>query len=219
VYFLLLLPATIGMTVVLGFRALGRPVTAGAALQHGFTRFLPYIGVLILQTLLTFVLVIPAVPVVILFALSMPMIVEGHSSSDVMIGAVGLALACGLGLLLLTVLLYVLARIYFAVVAVMLAGLGPLEALQHSWNLTEHKVLRVIGIMAVVAIPLFLLSMVPALVASWLPVGGLTLFVRLVFIVAATLYAPGALAVLIVLYYRLRAELEPDPAAFAGELP
>ena len=69
--------------------------------------------------------------------------------SSALWGSIGLCLS---GVLILTVLFYLLARWQVAEVALMAEGTGPLESLRRSWNLSRGFVLRTIGYFLLVVI-------------------------------------------------------------------
>jgi len=229
-WLLVLVPASLGLTTGLGYRALAQPIAVGGALRAGLRRYPHFLLTAILQNLIVLGSLLPLV--VLLFAVGW---LSGSGAqmdpeARLLFGAAGWVLGCGLAVVLLVALVYLGTRLGFATTAALLGSRNPIEALQHSWELTRGNVLRVFGIEVLVTLPLFalLLCIIPmSFAASMISLsgGGPVASVlgganSLLLAGVGSLYTPVLVAVSTVLWYQLRREQAPvDEAALASELP
>lgn len=137
---------------------LGRPVKVGAALSGGLRRLLPVLGVYILEVLLFDVGIGVVAAGAVLLAFALGGTFDGSSSSSVALGA-----AAVLGILALTLLMYVGivylgVRLALAPYAAATQRIGPARALGTSWRLTRGSFWRTLGVLFIVGLVVSTLS-------------------------------------------------------------
>ena len=234
VILLVLLLAAAGAVVYLSLTAQavatlrGGPLPLIAGLRRGANRFLPYVGMAVVQFA-----AIAAVAVVVLAPLVLVGIallavgsvdasgapLEGARAGEggifAAVGIAGLAV-CGYGLaflLVLTPIVYLSARWFVAPAVLVVEGAGPIEALRRSWRLSRDNVLRMVGYlvalyileMIFMAVPLAALQfaivlMMPPPAASALMMSLPTISSSLI----SVIFLPFFVAAVVLLYYDLR---------------
>ena len=139
------------------------PLIAG--LRRGVSRFLPYVGMVIVQFAAIAAAAVVVLAPLVLFGVAL-LAVGGTDASGAPLegglltafGIAGLAV-CGYGLALLLVLtpiVYLSARWFVAPAVLVVEGAGPIDALRRSWRLSRDNVLRMVGYL----VALYVLEMI-----------------------------------------------------------
>ncbi|MCY4091453.1 MAG: hypothetical protein OXF62_11595 [Caldilineaceae bacterium] len=203
----------------------GGPLPLIAGLRRGLNRFLPYVGMAVVQyTAIAAAAVVILAP---LLLLGVALLAVGGTDASgaplegaragaggifAALGIAGLAV-CGFGLaflLLLAPTVYLAARWLVAPAVLVVEGAGPVDALRSSWRLSRDNVLRMVGYlvlfnileMIIMALPLAALQYSTMLMTSSTgPMLSLsTISSSLITVVAL----PFFVAAVVLLYYDLR---------------
>ena len=195
----------------------GGPLPLIAGLRRGVRRFLPYVGMVIVQfAAIAVAVVVVLAPLLLLgvalLGLWVPFARAGEGGIPAALGIAGLAV-CGYGLaflLLLAPLIYLSARWFVAPAVLVVEGAGPIDALRRSWRLSRDNVLRMVGYlvalyileMIFMAVPLAALQYSTMLMTSstGLMLSLSTISSSLITVVAL----PFLVAAMVLLYYDLR---------------
>ena len=243
---------TLALTV-LSIEALhGRPLTTWAGVRRGLHRFWPYVGMtIVMLAAITAATSVAAIPFVIgLIALGLlfgdaPFNVIGWITG---VGAIDTStlpdmiglIICGivpLLILLLAPAVYLFARWFAALPALLVEETGPIESLRRSWHLGAGNVRRIVGYVLLIVLLVVILPLVIEMALEWiievvLPGGASELllrypglFLQLLIVIAVPFFNAAA----VLLYYDLRirnegydlelrvAELEAQTARPAGQ--
>jgi hypothetical protein len=194
----------------------GQRPSLGESIRAGLGRLLPFVGMNLIQGVITIVVMLPVIiPMVWLFT---QMIGFGQSDDlDWLMGQMGLlSLAmCCLFPFSLVIYLFLLTRWIVAAPGIVAQRWGPIEALRGSWALTKAQALRSFGYLALLGILEWVITtvLVTVLVSTFavLP----SQFVELspwistaLNIVFSVLWLPLYVAALVLLYYDLRVRKE-----------
>ena len=201
----------------------GRPPAIRTAVMRGLPRLPAYIGLgVIISAVTGAVALVLAAPLWVGFlnsGVSLDELLDAFAvpatpgQVDVVFSVLGSALwggtgLCLSGLLIPTVLFYLAVRWRFAEIALMAEGMGPLESLRRSWNLSRGFVLRTLGYLLLILIMMGIIGGLIAAFAGFATVSlapaadqagmfGFNYAVsKLMFIIAAPFYVSA-----IVLYY------------------
>lgn len=224
---LLSVPATAMATLAatdLGDATLtGRLGGLGPSLRRALGRLLPYIGMLILQWLaIVAAVIVVLIPFVILAAIVAAVFAAGGGRSNpgpaAVAGIVILILVAYLLLLALLLLpaLYLSTRWIAATPALLVEGLGPMEALRRSWRLTTRQFWRCLGFLLLISLigwlvawlPLMAIQQTAMLMAGPNNLGWLTGVSSGFSQIGNVLWLPLQAAAMVVLYYDLRVRQE-----------
>ncbi|MDE0312641.1 MAG: glycerophosphoryl diester phosphodiesterase membrane domain-containing protein [Caldilineaceae bacterium] len=203
----------------------GGPLPLIAGLRRGVNRFLPYVGMAVVQlAAIAAVAVVVLAPLVLLGiallavggtdASGAPL--EGARAGEggifAAFGIAGLAV-CGFGLALLLLLaptVYLAARWLVAPAVLVVEGAGPIDAIRRSWRLSRDNVLRMVGYLVLfnilemifMAVPLAALQYSTMLMTSST---GPMLSLSTISSSLITVFAlPFFVAAVVLLYYDLR---------------
>jgi len=130
------------------------PLPLMAGLRRGVNRFLPYVGMAVVQyTAIAAAAVVVLAPLI-LFGVALLAVGGTDASGAPLEGGIFAAFAiaglavCGYGLaflLVLAPLIYLSARWLVAPAVLVVEGAGPIDALRRSWRLSRDNVLRMVG--------------------------------------------------------------------------
>ena len=198
-------------------------------LRRGVRRFLPYVGMMIVQyaaiAAASLVVLVPLVLVGLALVAAAGALFGGNPFESggaggilAAVGMVGLAV-CGYGLAIILVLVpsfYLLARWLVAPTALVAEGTGPLDALRRSWHLSQDNVLRMVGYLVLIYILMALFMSVPVMALQWaimilMPTEALELAMTLPTAVSSIISVfglPFYVAAIVLLYYDLRIRRE-----------
>ncbi|MFE3447327.1 glycerophosphoryl diester phosphodiesterase membrane domain-containing protein [Nonomuraea sp. NPDC059194] len=170
---------------ILGRAVFGGKITAGEAWRLVASRVPALFGVILL---IIAIMLVPAVPIALIIV---AVAANGSAGAAVGLGALFLILYIGY-------MLFINTRLSFAAPAVVLEGLGPVQALRRSWRLVSGDFWRVLGILLLTMIIVYVVSMVLSfpfgLIAGVVSVmgggsTGATILVAVVFAIGTTLGA------------------------------
>lgn len=141
---------------------LDKPVTFGTAYRQMLQRIGPLLGLILLQTLITFAVFIPFI-LLILFGI-------GFSFSDNTAGAGGglICFGCILMPLALIGLLYLTIRLTVTTPSLIIEKLGPVEAIRRSWGLIQNFWWRTLALQAILFILGYIVQIGPGALVSGL---------------------------------------------------
>lgn len=206
----------------------GGPLPLIAGHRRGLNRFLPYVGMAVVQyTAIAAVAVVVLAPLV-LFGVALLAVGSvdasgapldsaraGEGGIFAALGIAGLAV-CGYGLAFLLVLapiIYLSARWLVAPAVLVVEGAGPIDALRRSWRLSRDNVLRMVGFLVALYIleTIFLSAPVVALqyaIMLLMPSSGAIGLMMTLPTISSSLISivglPFFVAVVVLLYYDLR---------------
>lgn len=191
-----------------------------AGLRRGVRRFLPYVGMVVVQfAAIAAAAVVVLAPLVLvgiaLVAGGAPFARAGEGGIFATFGIVGLAI-CGYALafvlLVLAPITYLSARWLVAPVVLVVEGAGPIDALRRSWRLSQDNVLRMVGFLVllyiletilmspVVALQFATVMLMPPSAANALMLSLPTISSSLISVIVL----PFFVAAVVLLYYDLR---------------
>ena len=209
--------ATLAVTS-LGVAALhGHELPLGASLRAGLRRLLPYLGMVIAQALAVMLVMVIAMAPFIVVAFMTTAFAERAGA----LGAIGfallmVALVLVMILMMLAAVLYLPARWIAALPSLVVEGLGPLQALRRSWDLTRGHAWRSFGYLLLLGILGYVVTNMPsaavqqALITAVGPGElGWALGIAIAFTQAmAVVWLPLQAAATVLLYYDLRVRHE-----------
>ena len=191
-----------------------------AGLRRGVRRFLPYVGMAIMQfaALAAAAVVVLAPPVLVgvaLVARAAPLARAGEGGIFAALAIAGLAVG-GFALAFVLVLVpttYLAARWLVAPAVLVVEGAGPIDALRRSWRLSQDNVLRMVGYLVLfyilemifISVPMVALQYATMLMPSSTGAIGLmmslsTIASSLISVIGLPFFAAAA----VLLYYDLR---------------
>ena len=233
VTFITLLLAAAGAIVSLSLTAQavetlrGGPLPLIAGIRRGVRRFLPYVGMAVVQFAAIAAAAVVVLAPLLLFGVALLAVGgtgaggapfdsarAGEGGIFAAFGIAGLAV-CGYGLaflLLLTPLIYLSARWFVAPAVLVAEGAGPIDALRRSWRLSRDNVLRMVGYLVALYILEMIFMSVPVValqfaIAMLVPSTAIGLMMSLLTISSSLLSIVGLpflVAAMVLLYYDLR---------------
>ena len=201
--------------------------TTREGIRRGLRRFLPYVGMSIVQWAAIFAATVVAlIPFVIgmsvlddLFGGPLPNALDwvvGDGAMDIeSVAAAIYMIICGiipLGILVLAPGVYLYARWLAAPAALLADGTGPIDSLRRSWRLSEGNVRRIVGYVILLGLLIFIFPAVIEAALEWifeliLPTGVSEQMLRFpavfssIFLIVST---PFSVCAAVLLYYDLR---------------
>ncbi len=200
----------------------GRSLPLMAGLRRGLRRFLPYVGMVIVQYAAIAAAAVVVLAPLVLFGVALvvaaPFDPAGEGGIFAAFAAAGLAI-CGYGLaviLMLAPIVYLSARWLVAPAILVAERTGPIDAMRRSWRLSQDNVLRMVGYLVLfyvlqtifMSVPLVALqyaAMMLMLMPS--PAGAIDLMMSLPTALSpliSVIGLPFFVAVVVLLYYDLR---------------
>ncbi len=199
------------------------PLIAG--LRRGLRRFLPYVGMMIVQyAAIVAASIVVLVPLFLLAGIAVAVggalfggdQLESGGPGGIL-AAVGMAglVICGYALAFVLILiptLYLSARWLVAPTVLVAEGIGPIDALRRSWHLSQGNVLRMVGYLVLIYILMALFMSVPVGALQWailmlMPTAALELAMSLptaLTFLISVFGLPFYVAAIVLLYYDLR---------------
>ena len=200
----------------------GRSLPLMAGLRRGLRRFLPYVGMVIVQYAAIAAAAVVVLAPLVLFGVALvvaaPFDPAGEGGIFAAFATAGLAI-CGYGLaviLMLAPIVYLSARWLVAPAILVVEGTGPIDAMRRSWRLSQDNVLRMVGYLVLfyilqtifISVPMVALqyaAMMLMLMPS--PAGAIDLMMSLPTALSPLISVVGLpffVAVVVLLYYDLR---------------
>ena len=200
----------------------GRSLPLMAGLRRGLRRFLPYVGMVIVQyAAIAAAAAVVLAPLVLLFGIALvvavaPSAPAGEGGIFAAFTAAGLAI-CGYGLaliLMLAPIVYLSARWLVAPAILVAERTGPIDAMRRSWRLSQDNVLRMVGYLVLFYVLQTVFMSVPLVALQYaamllLPssAGAIDLMMSLPTALSpliSVIGLPFFVAVVVLLYYDLR---------------
>ena len=198
----------------------GRSLPLMAGLRRGLRRFLPYVGMVIVQYAAIAAAAVVVLAPLVLFGVALvvaaPSAPAGEGGIFSALAAAGLAI-CGYGLafiLMLAPIVYLSARWLVAPAILVAERTGPIDAMRRSWRLSQDNVLRMVGYLVLFYILQTIFISVPLVALQYaamllLPssAGAIDLMMSLPTALSpliSVIGLPFFVAVVVLLYYDLR---------------
>ncbi len=199
------------------------PLLAG--IGRGLRRFLPYVGMMIVQyaaiAAASIVVLIPLVLAGLALVAAGAALFGGDpfesAGAGGILAAVGMAgvAICGYGLAIILIMVpafYLSARWLIAPAVLVAEKTGPIDALRRSWRLSQGNVLRMVGYLVLIYILMALFMSVPVLALQYaimllMPTAALELAMSLPAALSSLISVfglPFYVAAIVLLYYDLR---------------
>ena len=197
----------------------GGPLPLIAGLRRGLNRFLPYVGMAVVQYAAIAAVAVVVLAPLLLFGVTLLAVVGTDASGGGIFAAFGIArlAVCGFGLalvLLLAPTTYLAARWFVAPAVLVVEGAGPIDALRRSWRLSRNNVLRMVGYlvalymleMIVISLPVVALQYATMLLmpSSSAAIGLMMTLPTISSSLISIVGLPFLVAVMVLLYYDLR---------------
>jgi hypothetical protein len=168
VYWLLQSLSQGALTAAIANSYMDRPVSFGQAYRSMLRRIGPLLGTIGLQVLIGIAIFSPFIILLLLSMASMLMSTTGAAgggSSDSYSEAAGIGLMCIAFLLIVplgVLAIYVFVRLSVMVPALMVEGVGPVQALKRSWALINNSWWRTVGLLLLLGLLNYVISEGPA---------------------------------------------------------
>jgi len=199
------------MAAAVSARYLGRDITIKQAYGQSLRKWFRLLVASILVGLISLIFV---APIILFVAVSVFGSFIGDQAASAFAAIASLCMCLGM-IVLLPVWIYLMIRFSFYSQAIVLENLGTRTGLARSWRLVKNSFLRVLGIVVLLAILVYILTVVPALliqfaVTALAPTSfALTTIASSASnIIISILISPIQLAVMTLLYYDLRIRKE-----------
>ena len=199
----------------------GRSLPLMAGLRRGLRRFLPYVGMVIVQYAAIAAAAVVVLAPLVLFGIALvvvaaPSAPAGEGGIFAAFATAGLAV-CGYGLaliLMLAPIVYLSARWLVAPAILVAERTGPIDAMRRSWRLSQDNVLRMVGYLVLFYILQTVFMSVPLVALQYAtmlllpsPAGAIELMMSLPTALSpliSVIGLPFFAAVVVLLYFDLR---------------